>query len=223
MAKDFVLNYLQAVAEPLPELKQSFDAELGLLKEHCSVRSSVLDVGCRAAIPALHLAPHVKELVGVDKSPKMIEQALERCGHLQNARFVIDDPLNLSFTSKTFDVSFCTYNVIGTHKKSERQRLVNEMTRVTRPFGKVINISWKQDKKTTDFLKKYYPSIGIKIFEIDESKSITSKGTFDRLAKKEMAAYYKTAGLEQVEFVDVGPVWHAAIGIKPKGQFDDWV
>lgn len=223
MASDYMGNYLKAIASPLPELKESFEAELAFLKSTVSSQAVFLDVGCGAARPAVDVAPFLKHLTGIDKDPRVLEVAQKRCEHLSNAKFVKDDALNLGFTSKTFDVSFCTYNLIGTLKKTERQRLINEMSRVTKPFGKVINITWKQDKVTTLFLKKYYPSIGIEVFEIDKNRSITSKGTFERLPKKELLAYYSKAGLEGIELVDIGPVWVAIVGTKPKGKFDDLV
>ncbi|MFH0955403.1 MAG: class I SAM-dependent methyltransferase [Candidatus Micrarchaeota archaeon] len=223
MNSDYMANYLNAIGNPLPELAKTFEEELEFLKKQVTSRSSLLDVGCGAARPAVDAAAFVKNLVGIDNDPRVLEVAVKRCENLPNARFIREDALNMGFTSKTFDVSFCTYNLIGTLKKSERQRLVNEMARVTRPLGKVINITWKQDKKTTEFLKKYYPSIGIKIFEIDESKTVTSKGTFERLSKKELQEYYSETNLADLAFLDIGPLWYAVVGSKPKGQFDDLV
>ena len=80
--------------------------------------------------------------------------------------------------------------------------------------SKIINITWKNNKETTEFLKKYYPSIGIEIIESDHFKTITSKGTFERISKKELLKYYASANLKNIEVVNIGPVWIAIIGIK---------
>lgn len=220
---DYLKNYLQAINNPLPALKKTFLAELDFLKKTVGGRASLLDVGCGAGRPAVDVAAFAGQIVGIDKDSRMLDLANERLGNLKNVRFVKDDALNMSFTAKTFDVSFSTYNLIGTFKKSERQRAVNEMTRVTKPNGKVVTITWKRDKTATDFLKEYYPSIGIEVFEIDKDKSITSKGTFERLSEKELAEYYKKAGLQDLSFEEIGPVWYAVVGTKKPGSFDDLV
>ena len=71
-----------------------------------------------------------------------------------------------------------------------------------------------QAGKIIEVIKKYYPSIGIGIAEADESKTITSKGTFGRISKNELLEYYTVANLKDIKFTDVGPVWMAIIGTK---------
>ena len=88
------------------------------------------------------------------------------------------------------------------------------MARVTKKGGKVVNITWKDDMKTTRFLQKYYPSIGIEIININALRTITSKGIFERLSKMELEVYYEKAGIHSFEFKEINPLWMAIVGTR---------
>ncbi len=214
MIEDYVQNYIQAIENPLSELKNTFNKELEILKKNSNNNFVALDVGCGAGRPADLLSRFFKEIICIDNDKKMLDFAKERCRNIPNIKILEDNALNLNFLEKSFDLVYATYNLIGSLRKSDRQKLVNEMKRVVKDGSKIINITWKNNKKTTEFLKKYYPSIGIKVNESDNFKTTTSKGTFERVSKNELLEYYKSANLKNVEFVDVGPVWIAIIGTK---------
>jgi len=57
-------------------------------------------------------------------------------------------------------------------------------------------------------------SIGIQIIEYSDSKTITSKGIFKRITKKELFKYYTSANIKKIEFIDVESVWFAIVGVK---------
>lgn len=214
MAEDYVQNYIQAIENPLPELKNTFDKELEILKNNSDKNSVVLDVGCGAGRPADLLSKFAKKIVCIDNDKKMLNVAKERCKKIDNVEILEGDALNISFPDKSFDLVYATYNLVGSLKKSKRQKLIDEMKRVAKKYTKIINITWKDNKETTDFLKRYYPSIGIDIINANESKTITSKGIFERVSKKELFEYYTSANLKNIEFVEVGVVWIAVIGVK---------
>ncbi len=214
MTEDYVQNYIQVIENPLPELKNTFNKELETLNNNSEKNSVVLDVGCGAGRPADLLSKFVKKIVCIDNDKKMLDVAKERCKNIDNVEILEDDALDISFSDKSFDLVYATYNLIGSLKKSERQKLINEMKRVAKDNTKIINLTWKDNKETTEFLKKYYPSIGINIIGSDESKTDTSKGTFERISKKELLEYYTSANLKNIKFVDVGMVWIAIIGTK---------
>src|SRR5881394_1634903 len=62
-----------------------------------------LDVGCGAGALALALAPLVREVVGVDRVPELLELARERAP--ANAQFVEGDATELSFDTASFDLA----------------------------------------------------------------------------------------------------------------------
>jgi ubiquinone/menaquinone biosynthesis C-methylase UbiE len=214
MMHDYVREYIRAIDQPLPELAKTFDSELKFLKSYCSKDTLVLDVGCGAARPATTLAPFVKKITSIDHNQAMIDLATGRSEGIENIEIKKDDALDMSFGDESFDLVYDTYNLIGSLEKNERQKLVNEMTRVAKKGGKVMNIVWKDNVETTDFLRKYYPAIGIEVLNISEAGTITSKGTFDRFTRDELKEFHENAGLKNIQFTDVGPVWMAIVGEK---------
>lgn len=214
MAEDYVQNYVRAIENPLPELKNTFSEELKVLKRFLNKNSVVLDVGCGAGRPADLLSKFVKKIVCVDNDEKMLALAKERCKNLGNAEILKGNALNLDFQDDSFDLVYATYNLVGSLEKPERQKLIDEMRRIAKGNAKIINITWKDNEETTEFLKKYYPSIGIEIIKSDNLKTVTSKGTFGRISKRELLEYYISANLKNVEFMEVGPAWIAIIGTK---------
>jgi len=92
-----------------------------------------LDVGTGAGALALALAPLVREVVGLDPVPELLELARERS--LPNTEFVEGDGTALPFADGAFDLT-------GTHRTLHHvagaDRIVAELARVTRPGGRVL-------------------------------------------------------------------------------------
>jgi ubiquinone/menaquinone biosynthesis C-methylase UbiE len=93
----------------------------------------VLDVGTGAGALALALAPLVREVVGLDPVPKLLELARARAA--ANAEFVEGDGTALPFADRDFDLT-------GTHRTlhhvARPDLVVAELARVTRPEGRVL-------------------------------------------------------------------------------------
>jgi ubiquinone/menaquinone biosynthesis C-methylase UbiE len=92
-----------------------------------------LDVGTGAGALAFALAPLVREVVGLDPVPELLELARERS--LPNTQFVEGDGTALPFPDDAFDLA-------GTHRTlhhvAQPERVVAELARVTRPGGHVL-------------------------------------------------------------------------------------
>jgi ubiquinone/menaquinone biosynthesis C-methylase UbiE len=92
-----------------------------------------LDVGTGAGALALALAPLVREVVGLDPVPELLELAREQS--LPNTEFVEGDGTALPFADGAFDLT-------GTHRTLHHvagaDRIVAELARVTRPGGRVL-------------------------------------------------------------------------------------
>ena len=97
--------------------------------EHC------LDVGCGAGALALALAPHVADVVGVDRVPELLELARERAP--ANATFVEGDAERLTFDDASFDLA-ATLRTL--HHVPRPELVLAELTRVTRRGGRVLVI-----------------------------------------------------------------------------------
>jgi SAM-dependent methyltransferase len=115
------------------------DARAARLAEdvHDFVRPSgderALDVGTGAGALAIALAPIVREVVGVDPVPELLELARER--GMANTEFVEADGTELPFPDGGFDLA-------GTHRTlhhiARPELVVAELARVTRAGGRVL-------------------------------------------------------------------------------------
>ena len=92
-----------------------------------------VDVGTGAGTLALALAPLVREVVGVDLVPELLEEA--RRDAPANVMFVEGDAAKLPFDDFSFDLS-CSRRTL--HHVSRPELAVAELTRVTRPGGRIF-------------------------------------------------------------------------------------
>jgi ubiquinone/menaquinone biosynthesis C-methylase UbiE len=92
-----------------------------------------IDVGCGAGALALALAPLVREVVGVDLVPELLELARERAP--ANAQFVEGDATALSFETASFDLAGTLRTL---HHVRRPELVIAELARVTRPGGRLL-------------------------------------------------------------------------------------
>lgn len=214
MSTPYVHEYLRAIDHPLRLLGETFRAEYDFLLTQISKKSVVLDVGCGAGRPSKDLAPFCQKIVCLDNDKEMLSYAMQRSVGVSNISFEFGEAAAMDFPNESFDFTFATYNLIGSVSFVERAKIVSEMLRVTKKGGKVLFVTWKDDVSTTEFLKKYYPSIGINVISISSSRTETTKGTFDRLSLNDLKKYAEDAGLKNIREVELGPVWYGVLGTK---------
>jgi ubiquinone/menaquinone biosynthesis C-methylase UbiE len=92
-----------------------------------------IDSGTGAGTLALALAPLVREVVGVDIVPELLEQA--RKGAPENVTFVEGDATKLPFETGSFDLS-CSRRTL--HHIAHPEPAIAELARVTAPGGRVF-------------------------------------------------------------------------------------
>jgi len=94
-----------------------------------------LDAGTGTGALAFALAPLVREVVGVDVVPELLEQARARAGSVPNVTFLEGDITRLPFERAAFDL-------VGTlrtlHHVGRPELAIAELARVTRPGGAVL-------------------------------------------------------------------------------------
>jgi SAM-dependent methyltransferase len=96
-----------------------------------------LDSGSGAGALAFALAPLVREVVGVDLVPELLEQARARAAAFPNVSFVEGDANALPFEDASFDLA-ATLRTL--HHIARPELTVAELVRVTRPGGRLLVI-----------------------------------------------------------------------------------
>ena len=96
-----------------------------------------VDAGTGAGALALALAPLVREVVGIDLVPELLEEARRLAANLPNVSFAEGDVTRLPFESFSFDLG-ATMRTL--HHVRRPELVVAELTRVTRPGGLVFVI-----------------------------------------------------------------------------------
>jgi SAM-dependent methyltransferase len=97
----------------------------------------VLDVACGAAHASEPIAPHVRQVVGLDLTPALLRLGAERLrdNGISNVLLQEGNAQSLPFVDATFDVVCCRSSL---HHFDDAARAIAEMARVTKPDGRVV-------------------------------------------------------------------------------------
>jgi SAM-dependent methyltransferase len=96
-----------------------------------------LDSGTGTGALAFALSPYVREVVAVDRSPELLEEARHRAAAFPNVTFVEGDATKLVLASGSFDLAGCARTLHHIHRP---ELAVAELARVTRLGGCVLVI-----------------------------------------------------------------------------------
>lgn len=129
---------------------------------------NVLDVCCGTGDISIYIAKNVVKdgrVIGVDFSVKMLEIAKNKAKDIKNITFIEADALHLPFEDNQFDVCFISF---GLRNLEDLKKGLEEMKRVVKPGGFVVNIDTGKPKGIFKIFHKVYfhgavPIIG-KIF-----------------------------------------------------------
>jgi ubiquinone/menaquinone biosynthesis C-methylase UbiE len=127
-----------ATAPQLAELEEARRSELSArVRRFVEPRGDerVLDAGTGTGALAFALAPYVGEVVGVDLVPELLAEARARAAEFPNVSFVEGDVTRLPPELGEFDLAA---NVRTLHHIRRPELVIAELTRVTRPGGRIL-------------------------------------------------------------------------------------
>jgi SAM-dependent methyltransferase len=97
----------------------------------------VLDLGAGTGALAFALAPFVADVLGVDTSPELLEEARRRGGRFANVSFAEGDATKLDLQPGTFDLAGCARVLHHVHRP---EMVVASLARAVRFGGEVLVI-----------------------------------------------------------------------------------
>jgi SAM-dependent methyltransferase len=127
-------------AVQLAELEQSRRAELTERVRRFVQPAGderALDAGTGTGALAFELAPHVREVVAVDRVPELLAEAKRHAGAFPNVAFVEGDVTQLDLERDSFDLAGCSRTLHHVHRP---ELAIAELARVTRFGGLVLVI-----------------------------------------------------------------------------------
>jgi SAM-dependent methyltransferase len=95
----------------------------------------VLDVGTGTGAFAFALAPHVRSVLGVDRSAELLEEAKRRSQEFPNVTFALGDATSLDMVPGSFDLACCGRTLHHVHRP---ELVIAELTRAVRLGGRVL-------------------------------------------------------------------------------------
>jgi ubiquinone/menaquinone biosynthesis C-methylase UbiE len=153
----------------------------------------LLDVGCGTGAAVRAAAKIVERAVGVDLSPKMLDQARERAAGLSGVEFVEGDSENLPFADGEFTAVLCTTSL---HHYPRPEAAAREFARVLAPGGRIVIGDATNDAVVTtvlDFLSRKFEA-----------------GHVGYLKAEGLRLLLENAGLERVQ---VRSLWRGIYGL----------
>jgi ArsR family transcriptional regulator len=97
----------------------------------------VADLGCGSGAVMQLLAPHVKQLIGIDNSPAMLKAAKKRLANVTNAEVRKGDLLDLPIDDDTCDASLL---LLALTYVPDPATALAEMHRITKPGGRAVMV-----------------------------------------------------------------------------------
>ena len=128
-------------SESAPQLAELEESRREAVREHLRRfldprgDERVLDLGTGTGALAFAIAPLVREVVGVDAVPKMLEEARRRAGEFPNVSFVEGDITKLPGGLGSFDITACVRTF---HHVARPELVVAELVRTTLPGGYIL-------------------------------------------------------------------------------------
>jgi SAM-dependent methyltransferase len=104
----------------------------------CESGADILDAPCGYGRHSIPLARAGYRVVGVDRSPVLLEEARRRAGEGDWPRWVQGDHRELPLENASFDAVLCLFSSLGYRGEDGDARTLAEFHRVLRPSGRLV-------------------------------------------------------------------------------------
>jgi len=120
------------------QFEPAFKKIIATTKEYLNTSDNVLDFGCAIGTKTLELAGATKQILGIDYSNEMIEEATKKKNELKimNASFTQGTIFNIDFEKASFD-KIISYGVI--HLLDDKEAVIKRIHELLKPEGLFIS------------------------------------------------------------------------------------
>ncbi len=174
---DIVIEQFSKQAVPFTKIKGHYDSvETIISMSEVSKNDTVLDIACGTGIVACVFAKYAKNVIGLDITQDMLNQAIKTKNenHLKNIEFDLGNVEHLPYKGNSFDIVCTRYSF---HHFLNTKQVFNEMIRVCKSNGKVIVIDValkSQDAEAYNYIETLRDPSHTKALTFDEFNNLLS-------------------------------------------------
>jgi SAM-dependent methyltransferase len=191
--RDAFIKKLELQALETAEERFPLYLKVGLKDAHL-----VLDVGCGSGFVTRDIARLTKgTIVAIDGSVHLLDVAKKILDDYTNTTICNGDAQQLPFTDNTFDLVTCNLLLMWA---DDPQTVVNEMTRVCKPNGKILA------SLEPDYGGKIHWPENQKVDTLFAGEAIRKKGGDPHIGRK-LRTLFVTAGLETTIGIGNNRIW----------------
>jgi len=196
--------------EPI-EIKEFLEKEKEFLKKYLKPNSKVLEIGCGEGRLLEQIAKNHALVYGIDFAENMIRKAKRKLNTYENTNVFHMDAQNLLFIDNFFDYSLCMCSSFSNMPGIE-ERVVQEMTRVTKPGGEIL--IHVLSSKVKSIHEELYRSMGLTNIVTKGNVTRTAEGIISRrFSEEDLHKIMKTTQLKY-EITKICDIGYLVIGKK---------
>ncbi len=142
-----IVEQFSKQAVPFGQIKGHYSGVESIIEmSEVNKNDRVLDLACGTGIMACEFAKVAKEVVGLDITQEMLQQAhkKQKEENLKNIHFEVGDVEVLPYDDESFDIIFTRYSF---HHFLDVKKVFDEMVRVCKKGGEVIVVDVALDEK----------------------------------------------------------------------------
>jgi SAM-dependent methyltransferase len=164
--------YLRAYAQDQRESEAEEQALAAARLAGCPAGGDLVDVPCGFGRHALPLARAGYRVVGVDRSPSLLDEARRRAGGERWPKLVRADYRELPLADERFDAAVNLFTSLGYLGDEEDTKVLGEIGRVLRPGGRLVIETMHRDLLVRRFAEQDWRLLG-------EGRLLLEQRTFD--------------------------------------------